>query len=283
MRLIRRFASLAALVCVASAQRASAQSSFLERHQALVVATQRNQPQWATPLVTISPKVEQGFRTDFIRQSLPNGQSSWNYGAAKGLQIIPFPRMEIRLSPPPFLTHSNPKLEDGFGDIAMRAKYRLYGSSETHHNGIVTAELAATIPTGKSGNGSCCATITPTLELGKGAGRFAVTVAAGGTLPVTGVATIGRQVLLNEATQFRVTRLVWLETELNTTLFRGGRNDGRQQTFITPGVVVSRIPLLRSAAGSRGLLLTLGLGEQIALTHFSTYNHSPIVTARLRF
>ncbi|GAC1425232.1 MAG: hypothetical protein NVSMB62_22350 [Acidobacteriaceae bacterium] len=282
MRHIRRFASLATLVCLASARHVTAQS-FLERHQSLVAATQRNQPSWATPLVTISPKIEQGFRTDFFRQSLPNGQSSWNYGAAKGLQIIPFPRMEIRFSPPPFLSHSNPKLEDGFGDVAMRAKYRLYGSSETDHNAIVTAELAATIPTGKSGNGSCCATLTPTLELGKGAGRFAFTVATGGTLPITGADTLGRQVLLNEATQFRATRLLWLETEFNTTLFRGGRNDGRQQTFITPGIVLSRIPLHKSSSGSRGLLLTLGVGEQIALTHFNTYNHSPIVSARLRF
>ena len=28
---------------------------------------------------------------------------------------------------------------------------------------------------------------------------------------------------------------------------------------------------------------TFGAGEQIALTHFNTYNHSPIFTTRLRF
>lgn len=274
---------LAVLVFLASGTRAPAQSSFLARHQSLVLATQLDQPSWATPLVTISPKIEQGFRVDFVHQSLPNGQSSWNYGGAKGLQIIPFRRVEIRLSPPPFLTHTNPRLEDGFGDMGVRAKYRIYGSPETRHNAIVTAELAATVPTGSVGNGSCCAIVTPILEVGKGVGKFAFTVDARGTLPVTSTQTLGRQVLLNQVTQFHATRLLWLETEVNTTLFRGGKNDGRQQTFLTPGVILSRIPLRRVRAGGRGLQLTVGAGEQIALTHFSTYNHSPILSARLRF
>ncbi len=278
-----RFARLVLRLCLLTGLPAAAQGSFFERHQALVVATQLEQPSWATPLVTISPRIEQGFRADFVRQSLANRQSSWNLGGAKGLQIIPFARMEIRFSPPPFLTHSNPRLEDGFGDVAMRTKYRFYGSPEARHNAIITGELAATIPTGKAANGSCCATVSPTLELGKGVGRFAFTVAAGGSLPITGAATLGRQVLLNEATQYHVARLVWLQAELNATLFHGGRNDGKQQTFATPGVVISRIPIRRGTAGNRGLLLTVGLGEQIALTHFNTYNHSPILSARLRF
>ncbi|MDP9038175.1 MAG: hypothetical protein M3O02_02735 [Acidobacteriota bacterium] len=283
MRHIARFARLVPFLCLVASLPSAAQGSYFERHQALVVATQLKQPSWATPLVTISPRIEQGFRADFVRQSLPNRESSWNLGGAKGLQIIPFARMEIRFSPPPFLTHSNPRLEDGFGDTAMRAKYRFYGSPESRHNAIVTGELAATLPTGKAGNGSCCATVTPTLEFGKGAGRFAFTVASGASLPITGAATLGRQVLLNEATQFHAAPLVWLEAELNATLFHGGKNDGRQQTFLTPGLVVSRIPIRHATGGNRGLALTLGLGEQIALTHFHTYNHSPILSARLRF
>jgi hypothetical protein len=31
------------------------------------------------------------------------------------------------------------------------------------------------------------------------------------------------------------------------------------------------------------LRITLAVGEQIALTHFNTYNHSPIFSARVRF
>ena len=80
------------------------------------------------------------------------------------------------------------------------------------------------------------------------------------------------------------TQLLWFETEFNSTFYKGGSNDGKQQTFTTPGVIVSRIPLIRGSTGARDVLaLTLGAGEQIALTHFNTYNHSPIFTGRLRF
>jgi hypothetical protein len=70
--------------------------------------------------------------------------------------------------------------------------------------------------------------------------------------------------------------------ETNSTFYLGGSNDGKQQTFVTPGVIVSRIPLKRSGGAVR-LALTLAAGEQIALTHFNTYNHSPIFSGRFRF
>lgn len=242
------------------------------------------QPQWATPLVTVSPKIEEGFRTDFIRQSLPNHHSTWNLGNAKGLQIVPFPRLELRFSPPPFFIHSDPAVKDGFGDVALRAKYRLYSSPSEQRNAIVTAELTTSVPTGKNGNGSCCAILAPSIEVGKGWRNLAATVFAGGSLPVTGAATLGRQVVLNEAVQYHASKLVWIETEVNSTLFHGGKNDGKQQTFLTPGVVVSRIDLRRNkSSGAATLLFTVGAGEQIALTRFNTYNHAPVLTARFRF
>jgi len=263
---------------------AAAQGSLMERYERRVAASSAQQPGWATPLVTVSPRVEQGFRADFVRQSTAGGQTAWNFGNTKGLQIVPFPRVELRFSPPPFLTHTNPKLEDGFGDVGFRMKYRLYSSNERQHNALVTAVLGASVPTGKSGNGSCCAVLTPTLEAGKGLGKAAFTVSVGGSLPVTGAATLGRQVVLNEALQYHATKLLWVETEFNSTIFRGGKNDGRQQTFTTPGVIVSRMPLRRANKNGLGALaLSLGAGEQIALTRFNTYNHSPVFTARLRF
>lgn len=263
---------------------AHAQKSFLDRYQARAAATQANQPHWATPLITTGPRIEQGFRTDFIRQTTPNGRTVWNYGTAKGLQIIPFARTELRISPPPFFTHSDPRVRDGFGDAAFRLKYRLYGSNEEHHNAIITAVLSASVPTGKSGNGSCCATLTPTLEVGKGFGKLALTSTAGGALPVSNTARLGRSIVWNNAIQYQLTKLVWLETEFNSTYFKGGRSDGRQQTFTTPGIVVSRIPLMHSSnPARRPLSITLGAGEQIALSHYHTYDHSPIFSGRIRF
>ena len=262
--------------------RATAQDGWFERYEARLAATLAQQPHWATPLVTTNPRVEEDIRSDFVRQSLTNGQQSWNYGNTKGLQLVPFRRVELRFSPPPFITHTNPKVEDGFGDVAFRAKVRLYGSSEDHHNAIVTALLGASVPTGKSGNGSCCAILTPTLEAGKGWAKADVVTSLGGSLPVSNTAKLGRQIVWNNAAQLHVTTLVWVETEVNSTFYFGGSNDGKQQTFATPGVIVSRIPLKRSGGVAR-LTLTLAAGEQIALTHFNTYNHSPIFSVRFRF
>lgn len=269
---------------------AAAQDDFWARYEARATAAQVNQPSWATPLNTTSPRIEQGLRADFIRQTAPGGVETWNDGGTKGLQFIPFPRVELQVSPPPFFSHSNPKVLDGFGDVAFRMKTRLYGSDEGHHNAIATFVLQGSYPTGKQGNGSCCAIVMPTLELGKGFGRLALTTSAGGSLPVSNVKGLGRSIAWNNAIQYHLTRyqwtrLVWVETEFNSVFYKGGKNDGKQQTFTTPGVVVSRIPVGHyMVAGARyPLVLTLGAGDQIALTHFNTYNHAPIFSGRLRF
>jgi hypothetical protein len=55
-------------------------------------------------------------------------------------------------------------------------------------------------------------------------------------------------------------------------------------TFVTPGLVIGRIPLTHNAQGAPGRLgLTFGAGEQIALTQFRTYNHATVITARIPF
>ena len=273
-----------ALLCFAAVGDALAEDSVIDRYEARVAASLADQPHWATALVTTSPRLEQGFRTDFVRQRGAGGQDTWNYGNSRGLQVIPLRRVELRFSLPPFLAHTSPGVEDGFGDVSFLLKYRVYARAEEHGNAIVTAMLGASVPTGKSGNGSCCAILSPTLGVGKGMGRWVLTSTAGGSLPVSNAEKIGRQIVWNNAIQLHATRLLWVETEFNTTFFQGGKYDGKAQTFATPGIVVSRIPITRDGAGKPGsLLLTLGAGEQIALTHFNTYNHSPVFSARLRF
>lgn len=261
---------------------ASAQAGWLARHRARVAATQVNQPHWATPLVTGNARVEQGLRADFTRTA---GASStaWNLGGGKGLQLIPLPRTEVRITPPPFLVHVQGPARDGFGDFGLRLKVRAYGSNERHHNAIVSTLLGATLPTGKNGNGSCCAVLSPSVEAGKGFGPFAFTASVGGTLPLSNSAKLGRPVTLNQALQLRIGRFVWLQDEFNSTVYAGGKYDGKLQAFNTPGVVVSRIPLLRSTEGDARLAITVGVGEQIALTHFHTFSRAPILSARLRF
>lgn len=163
---------LSILLVTAAASTAFAQQNFIDNWQARASATQAAQPHWITPLVTVTPRLEQEFRTDFVHQYNPKGFSVWNYGNGKGLELIPERHTEIIINVPPFFNRSNGE-QDGFGDISFLAKGRLYSRNEEHGNSIVTVFLAGSIPTGKNGNGSCCAVVTPTLAVGKGFGQFA--------------------------------------------------------------------------------------------------------------
>lgn len=282
-------AALTAAPAILRAQQAQTGSTFVERYQARVSATQAAQPHWITPLVTVTPRLEQELRADFVRQTNTQHYDTWNYGNGKGLELIPQRNIELIFNVPAFFNHSEPKIQDGFGDVSFLAKVRLFARNEEHGNGIVTAFLGASVPTGKNGNGSCCAVITPTLAVGKGFGQFSLTSTAGGSLPVSNAKGLGHTIGWNNAVQYHVARtgvgrFFWPEVEFNSNFYKGGSHDGKAQTFVTPGLIIGRIPLGRNAAGEPGRLgLTFGAGEQIAVTHFHTYNHALVLTARLPF
>src|ERR1700761_4303774 len=105
--------------------------SFFDRWQARVSATQAEQPHWVTPLVTVTPRLEQELRTDFVHQYNPKGFSYWNYGNSKGLEFIPQRRIEILVNPPPFFARSNGE-QDGFGDLSFNSKFRFFARNEEH-------------------------------------------------------------------------------------------------------------------------------------------------------
>lgn len=259
-----------------------------QRYEARVTKTQNEQPHWVTPLVTVTPRLEQELRTDFVHEYIPSTKGLWNYGNSKGLEFIPLRRVELLFNVPPFFSRSN-GAKDGFGDMSFNSKFRFFGRNEEHGNAIITAFFAASIPTGKNGNGSCCAIVTPTLAVGKGFRQLALTSTAGGSLPVSNTKGVGRSVAWNNTIQYQVgrhgvERLLWPELEFNSLWFEGSTNDGKVQTFATPGIIMGRVPLSHDASGKPGRLgLTFGAGEQIAVTHFHTYNHATILTVRMPF
>ena len=234
----------AVAVCGLAAMGVSAQTGtavpqdFIARYQARVSKTQAEQPHWVTPLVTVTPRLEQ----------------------------------EIR-----------------FGDVSMVAKWRFYARNEEHGNAILTAFVNGTVPTGKKANGNCCAVVTPTLAAGKGIGLFAVTTTLGGSLPVTNSKGLGHTITWNTAVQYRLAktgtkRFFWPEVESNASIYRGGPNDGRVQWYLTPGLIVGRIPLTHDASGKPGRLgLTFGAGEQIAASAYHANNHNLVFTVRMPF
>jgi hypothetical protein len=266
-----------------------ADESFVSRYQARVTATQSEQPHWVTPLVTVTPRLEQEFRADFVRQTNAKLYNTWNFDNGKGLELIPERHIELLFNLPPYLAHAAPGVKDGFGDVSFNSKYRFFARNEEHGNAIITAFLAGTVPTGKNGNGSCCAVATPTLAVGKGFGLLALTSTAGGSLPASNGKKLGHTVTWNSVVQYRLAhtgaaRFFWPEAEINSSFFLGGANDGKVMTFATPGLIIGRIPLSHDAEGKPGRLgVTFGAGEQIALTHFHTYNHGIVITARLPF
>ena len=281
-------ASASASARTSSAPSTAVPQTFIERYQARVTATQNEQPHWVTPLVTVTPRLEQELRTDFVHQYNPKAFAVWNYGNSKGLEFIPEKHIEILINVPPFFNRTNGE-SDGFGDLSFNSKYRIFSRSEEHGNAIITAFFAATVPTGKNANGSCCAVVTPTLAVGKGFGQLDFTSTAGGSLPVTNSKGLGHTITWNNVAQYRLgttgaARLFWPEVEANTSFYKGGSTDGDVAVFVTPGLIIGRVPLTHDALGKPGRLgLTFGAGEQIAVTHYHPQNHALVLTARLPF
>lgn len=244
---------------------------------AMVSATQAEQPHWVTPVVTVTPRLEQEVRFDFSHQALADNLDLWNIGGGKGLELIPAKRIEIIIGVPPYFVRDNPKSPNGWGDESFLLKYRIASGNEEHGNYIVTAFLGGAIDSGQYKNGAAGASLTPTISAGKGFGRFDVQSTLGVQLPVDAIDEIGHPVAWNTAFQYKLDHHIWPELEVNSTFYNGGKNDGRKQVFLTPGFVFGRFPIHNRVG------FTFGVGEQIAVTQFKTYNHNLVLTARLPF
>ena len=251
---------------------------FFSSWFAKVAATQAEQPHWITPVVTVTPRLEQEFRYDSSWQMQPDGTTTLaNYGGSKGLEVIPLRRIEVIVSPPPYLVRSAGKVPDGFGDVSLLLKYRIFSANEEHGNYILTAFFGASLPSGTYTNGAPAATLTPTLAGGKGWSNFDFCTTLGAVLPVKETNLTGRQIVWNTALQYKVLRKFWPELEVNSTFYSGGPNDGKNQTFLTPGLVLGKFPIWRR------LGITVGGGVQIAASRFHTYNHKGVFTVRFPF
>jgi hypothetical protein len=89
------------LSLLASSGYLSAQTVWTARWLANVTKTQSQQPHWITPVVLVTPRLEQEVRTDFVRRLLRKGQQDWNYENGKGLKVIPQSPMELLFNRPP--------------------------------------------------------------------------------------------------------------------------------------------------------------------------------------
>jgi hypothetical protein len=227
-------------------------SGFMARYLARVSATQAMQPHWVTPLVTVTPRLEQELRTDFLSQPQTNHTRLWNYGNGKGIELIPLSRVELIFNIPPYLQH-NSTAKDGFGDVNFLMKYRIYSRNEEHGNAIVTAFVGGTYPTGSWSNGAKNATVSPTLAVGKGFGPVGVQSTLGATLPVEDGSTAGRPIAWNTALQYHHDPHWWPEVEFNSSRPASSQNTSCITASASRSAQACRLPRVRSTPQTMGL------------------------------
>src|SRR5947209_5298055 len=95
----------AAAQSAAPVSKPSSESGWLERWMRTVDDVRASQPHYVAPIVTTHVVLVEQYRYDISRQRDANGTITSNLGASRGLEIIPTTRLEIGISPPPYLTH----------------------------------------------------------------------------------------------------------------------------------------------------------------------------------
>jgi hypothetical protein len=97
--------------------------------------------------------------------------------------------------------------------------------------------MGFSVPTGDDGNSAGHTIYTPTIAFGKGFGNFDVQSTVGIAIPNGGVDRLSMPLAWNTAFQYRIFRYFWPELEFNYTWFTLGENTGKNQLFITPGLL----------------------------------------------
>ncbi len=249
-------------------------------------AAKASQPHWMTPLVTVTPRLEQEIRYDQYWQHLGNGANIDQYDSGKGLELIPTTTNEVLLNLPAYLDRSIKKPAQGWSDWQfLVVKQRLLSANEQNGNYILTAFLGLQAPTGSTAFTNRAWIVTPTIAGGKGYGDFDVQSTLSVALPTAQQDVIGTALLWNTTFQYHFGQYFWPEFETNLTHWYGGERDGKTQLFLTPGLILGRFPLYGR------MNFVIGAGYQFAVTPKLTevpvltpiYNHAWIVTARTPF
>ncbi|WP_148294085.1 hypothetical protein [Azospirillum sp. B4] len=278
--------SLLVLAGPAQAEAADVISDYFNTWYTRVDQAQSTQPSWVTPLVTVTPRLEQEFRFDQTNQYQGTGAMVRSYGGGKGLELIPTATTEVVLNIPPYQVRSTVKPAQGFGDDpVLLVKQRLLSANAEQGDYIVTAFLGFQAPTGIKAFTNDAWLVTPTLAAGKGFGRFDVQGTVGIAFPMAHETTIGKAVATNLTLQYHVADYFWPELEVNDTYWSGGLRDGKNQVLLTPGIIFGRFPLGGHSKANFGFgyqfAVSPSLQREPALT--PTLDHAWVFTGRVSF
>ena len=248
---------------------------------------QASQPHWITPLVTVTPRLEEEVRYDQYWQHQASGAAITTYGSGKGLELIPTTTNEILLNPPSYNQRTIKNPAAGWADDPfLIVKQRLLSANEEQGNYIVTAFLGVQAPTGSRIFTNNAWVITPTIAGGKGWGDFDIQATIGVPIPLAHEKTIGTSIVTNATFQYHFAKYFWPELEVNYTYWADGVRGGKHQVFLTPGLVLGRFEVMQR------LRLIIGAGYQVAVepTPLSrepvltpVYNHAWVLSARATF
>jgi hypothetical protein len=245
-----------------------------------VTQIQSEQPHWVTPLVTVTPRLEEEYRYDQSWTTKANHASVDNYGSNKGLEFIPFDPVEIIIGVPGYEQQNRKPRQFGWADETFLVKYRILSGNEENGDYILTAFMGLSVPSGSSDFSSHNYEYTPTIAGGKGWGNFDIQSTLGFTVWGNGFVHTddpGNSLVSNTTFQYRVAKFFWPEVEANYTYWPSGENEGRSQLLITPALMIGRIPI----SGRVGV--TFGLGCEFPVTDHATIHRNVIFSARLPF
>lgn len=278
-------------------------SNFFLSWLDMVSATQKAQPKWMTPLVTVTPRLEQEFRWDYYntkdggdRQG--NGQNIISYGGPGGarLEFIPAYNWEVIVAAPSWATASGPRgSAEGLADWpAFLVKYRLLSANAENGDYILTAFFQMSDPMGTPGNiSNNVLTAQPTIAFGKGWGDFDIQSTVSVQIPVDGLQSanftaqqnmtrFGDPILWNTAFQYHFAEYFWPQVEVNYTYWPNGLHEGLNQVLLTPGIIFGRFKIGQDTP-TRPVNLIVGAGYQIAVTSDPVVKNNWVATIRVTF
>lgn len=255
---------------------------FMDKWLATSERAKEMQPHWITPLVTVTPRLEQEYRYDQTWQSRPGSVDFTSYGTGKGVELIPTENTEIIVGVPAYQVKDGPHgREEGWADQNFLLKYRFLSANEEQGNYIVTGFLGVSAPSGSEAFTANRYIYTPTLAFGKGWGTRESGVdlqsTVGVSIPDGNKKELGMPIFWNTALQAHIFEKFWPEIEANYTHWKDGPLAGKTQVAITTGVVAGRIPVTDQ------LKLIVGAGYQQPVSTFKTFDHTWVMTARLAF
>jgi hypothetical protein len=268
----------------------------------MVSASQAAQPSWMTPLVTVTPRLEQEFRWDVYHQqnglgTQGNGQNFVNYGGPGGtrIELIPAYNWEVILAAPPYMTATGPRgTAQGLGDWpAFLIKYRFISANKDNGDYIVTAFFQMSDPLGTGAAISNNVLVAqPTLAFGKGWGDFDIQSTISQQYPVssigpqpkgaTVVGNFGDPILWNTTFQYHLFQYFWPQVEVNYEFWPNGIHAGLNQVLLTPGLILGRFKIGQDTP-TRPINLIIGAGYQVAVTPNPVIQNNFVGTFRITF